>query len=482
MHEDSAPRDGGSPEAGDGRRPPVSVLLYVHDGGEYLDAALRSILAQTHTDLELVVVDDGSTDSTPAVLAAAAARDPRVRVHRQAARGRERLHETFNACVAHARHELLAIANADDLWDPCKLERQVDAFVADPELDICFHDARFIDAEGRHRLAGFRAVASLNPVRRLHLPALFSGDPIPNPTAVFRRSILRTIGLQEVGWVHDHQFWLKAALAGCTVLGLPDRLLAYRVHEASHSTSTAGRARVLEEQRIMARAMRARYELEDVFPDLRTAADPASRVWAHVDLARHLFHGGLVDLAAVELDAALRVVPEHPVVLAELGVVFGALGRLADARAFFERAAALGSDAAAANLAALETGAELVAKGWEGDEPPIVARLQDPDGGARRAVVPQAASLAVVPVGASPAGLQAAFVAMRAGEGPPEPLVVLTVDTAATAAVAAAYEAAEAAWPDGRDPHVELLEARPGELESLVAAHALDRPVPVPVG
>jgi hypothetical protein len=169
-------------------------------------------------------------------------------------------------------------------------------------------------------------------------------------------------------------------------------------------------------------------------------------------------------------------------VLAELGVVFGALGRLTDARAFFERAAALGSDGAAANLVALATGGELVARGWEGDEPPIVARLEDPHGGARRVVVPRAASLAVVPIGASPAGLLATFAAMRAGGGPPEPLVVLTGDTAATAAVAAAYAAAEAACPDGRDPHVELLEARPGELESLVAAHALDGPVPVAVG
>jgi hypothetical protein len=245
----------------------VSILLYVHDGGRYLGAAIDAIRAQTHDDWELCVVDDGSTDATASILAAASA-DPRVRIEHQQARGRDRLHETFNRCLAMARHDLLAVANADDVWLPGKLAAQVAFLEAEPAVDVCWHDATFIDAAGRVTLGGFRRIPSGNVHRNLRARDFVTSNPVPNPTTVFRRSLLSVVGVQEVGWMHDYQFWFKAAARRCEFAGLPDRLIRYRVHEGSHSTSAQRAARIGTERRAVAAAMIERIGLEGLYPEL----------------------------------------------------------------------------------------------------------------------------------------------------------------------------------------------------------------------
>ena len=101
--------------------PRVSVVMPVRDGERFLREALDSTLAQTLDDLELIVVDDGSTDGTPGTLADAAQRDPRVRVERQEPGG---LTVALNAGCALAEAALIARMDADDVMLPDRLERQ----------------------------------------------------------------------------------------------------------------------------------------------------------------------------------------------------------------------------------------------------------------------------------------------------------------------------------------------------------------------
>lgn len=300
----------------------ISVVLYVHNGEPYLTEALESILGQSYRSIELCVLDDGSTDGTPQILADAALVDSRVRVQRQAAKGRQRLHETFNACLAMASHELVAIANADDVWRPEKLERQVAAFDADADLDICYHEATFIDADGCLLWGGFRRFDSPYDTAPPRPWQFVAGNPIPNPTVMFRKAIVRRVGLQEVGDMHDHQFWFKATIAGCRFRGLPDRLIRYRLHEASHSTATNRREAIRNAHRACSTDMVERHTIDELVPELGlcSADDSDSRAWAHSFIAGAMWSDGAFDAAGVQWRQAQRL-SDDPAIICGIGLV-----------------------------------------------------------------------------------------------------------------------------------------------------------------
>jgi glycosyltransferase involved in cell wall biosynthesis len=129
--------------------PLVSVVIPVHDGERYLGAAIESVLAQDYGPLEIIVVDDGSADASRTV---AESYPPPVRV---VSRTRGGIGAARNTGVEQAEGELLGFLDADDLWEPDKLERQLGAFAEDPRPDIVlglvqqFHSPELSDAARR---------------------------------------------------------------------------------------------------------------------------------------------------------------------------------------------------------------------------------------------------------------------------------------------------------------------------------------------
>jgi glycosyltransferase involved in cell wall biosynthesis len=101
---------------------PVTVVIPVYNGECFIDRTLASALAQTYDPLEVVVVDDGSTDRTPIIVEAAAARDNRIRLLRAQKSG---VAAARNLGITEARGKLIAPLDADDLWHPEKIARQV---------------------------------------------------------------------------------------------------------------------------------------------------------------------------------------------------------------------------------------------------------------------------------------------------------------------------------------------------------------------
>ncbi|MDE2489565.1 MAG: glycosyltransferase family 2 protein [Elusimicrobia bacterium] len=126
--------------------PKVSVVIPVYNGAATIERAVRSALAQTLRDLEVVVVDDGSTDATPEVLARIS--DPRLRVVRQANAGRSRAR---NVAVREARAPYVAMLDADDLAYPDRLARQAALLDARPEIALCGTWADWIEPDGTKR-------------------------------------------------------------------------------------------------------------------------------------------------------------------------------------------------------------------------------------------------------------------------------------------------------------------------------------------
>ena len=117
--------------------PRVSVVIPSYNHAAFVAEAVRSVLAQTLADLELVVVDDGSTDDSLAVLRGLA--DPRLQVHRQVNQG---AHAAINVGLARARGDVLAVLNSDDAYQSRRLARAVAALDSEPSSDSSARTSR----------------------------------------------------------------------------------------------------------------------------------------------------------------------------------------------------------------------------------------------------------------------------------------------------------------------------------------------------
>lgn len=186
----------------------VSVVIAVWNGERFIRDAIRSVLAQDHLGLELVVVDDGSTDGT----AAAIAEFPQVRYAHQPNAGQP---AALNHGVRLASGGLLAFNDADDLWTPGRLEAQLAAFQADPSPDVVFgHVEQFLEAD-----APFGVVSRLTEARKIQPSRLHTA-------LLVKRSAFDRIGFFRedirIGSVVD---WANRARQG----GLRERMLDFVV-------------------------------------------------------------------------------------------------------------------------------------------------------------------------------------------------------------------------------------------------------------
>lgn len=168
--------------------PLVSVILPVHNGERFIGDTLDAALQQTHPNLEVVVVDDGSSDGTRAVVEARAARDARIRLVVQPNRG---VAAARNRAVAEARGDFIAPLDADDVWEPTKIERQVRRMIeAGETTGMVYCWWMWIDPNG--------AVLDASPRWRIegHVPdALLQVNYTGNASVpLFRRRCLEEIG------------------------------------------------------------------------------------------------------------------------------------------------------------------------------------------------------------------------------------------------------------------------------------------------
>lgn len=218
-------RTGGGEES---RAPAVSVLIPVRNCAPYLDAALESLAAQTFTDFEIVLVDNGSTDGTDAVIAAWARREPRLRPFRLERPG---LSESLNFAASKARAPLLARLDGDDVALPDRLALQVEAMAKRPSLGLLGSAAELIDSSGRYVGALDRPVTDA-ALRRF----LETGCGFVHSSIMMRRAAFDAAGGYRKGLnvAEDYDLWLRMAEV-TELANLPRRLVRYRLHTASNT-------------------------------------------------------------------------------------------------------------------------------------------------------------------------------------------------------------------------------------------------------
>jgi glycosyltransferase involved in cell wall biosynthesis len=198
----------------------------------YIGEALRSALAQTFIDLEVIVVDDGSTDGTADVAAGVAAADPRVRLVRQENRG---LAGARNTALRMARGDVFALLDSDDLWEPEFLAEQLAILRARPDVDIVTGNGWMMGGARDGELA--RPCPDLRQTPEL--AAILGDERSVFVMSVFRRHVYEIVGCfdEALRTNEDYDFWLRAAISGCRFARNDRPLGHYRVRSDSLSAS-----------------------------------------------------------------------------------------------------------------------------------------------------------------------------------------------------------------------------------------------------
>ncbi|MER5780193.1 glycosyltransferase family 2 protein [Streptomyces mobaraensis] len=206
--------------------PLVSVVMPVHNSAATLGPSVRSVLAQTHTDLELLITDDASTDNSMDMLRDLAHQDERVLAEEapeQGGAGRAR-----NLAMERARGTYVAFLDSDDLWLPEKLERQL-AFAKTGDAPLTYTSYYKMDADYADEAADFVPNGRVVPARpRVDYPALLRRDYIGALTAMYDRTVLGTRLMPEMPKRQDYALWLSILRDGFEARGLTEPLAVYR--------------------------------------------------------------------------------------------------------------------------------------------------------------------------------------------------------------------------------------------------------------
>jgi glycosyltransferase involved in cell wall biosynthesis len=224
--------------------PKVSVLLPNYNYRRFLKERIQTILDQTFSDWELVIVDSYSNDGAWELIQEFAAKDSRIQISQAP---REGIYAGLNRCIRLARGEYVYVATSDDTMLPDCLEKMVAALEQHPKCDLCHTCLRIIDEEGKERAS---------PDWRQFQAARFYGDFVDKfhirfapydgilhcalymvysslTQLLIRRTVFEKVGLfrTDQGSIADFEWGMRAALV-CNILHLPETLATWRVHPA----------------------------------------------------------------------------------------------------------------------------------------------------------------------------------------------------------------------------------------------------------
>lgn len=260
--------------------PLVSVLMPAYNHASYVGEAVGSVLGQTYGNLELIAIDDASSDATWSVLQSFG--DERLRRFRHDIN--LGAHATLNEALSRARGTLVAVINSDDVYAPERLQKAVACLAANPELGACFSRYGFIDEAGRtvreadslaaefpdaaQSLGGDAAKLERNELQVLSVLARNYLHTTSN--LVCRREAVEQVGpFRNFRYVHDHEFFLRLCLRH-PIAVLPENLLGYRVHAANtlaeHAAASVAETAAMLSEFLLTHALQAMRRNHPAFP------------------------------------------------------------------------------------------------------------------------------------------------------------------------------------------------------------------------
>ncbi len=218
-------------------QPLCSILMAVRNEEKYLPAALESILRQTLTDWQLVVIDDGSTDNTTEILKSYADRDSRIQPVYQPSNG---LVPALILGTQKCYSDFIARMDGDDICHPQRLEKQYRFLQDNPETSLVATNIRYFPS---HIVQGgmrhYEHWQNSLVTHDLILRDLFVESPFTQPSIMYRKTAVESVGgYRDIGWAEDYDLWLRLALSKHQLARIPETLFFWREH-ADRLTHTA---------------------------------------------------------------------------------------------------------------------------------------------------------------------------------------------------------------------------------------------------
>jgi glycosyltransferase involved in cell wall biosynthesis len=293
--------------------PIITVVIPVYNGEAYLAEAVESVLAQTWPALEVIAVDDGSTDRSAEIIAGWGSQ--LVAIH-QENRG---VAAARNAGIQRAGGQFVAFLDQDDWWLPEKIEKQLAVFHADDRIGLVHTGVDHYDQSSGRMTGPLAPDARPELMVGDCLDRLLLGNPVYNSSVAVRASVLREVGLCDTeirgNTVQDYDLWLRIARRAAFGF-VPEPLVVFRVHEGQGTWDR--RPMLSEEARLLERVIAAegaaargdlRRRMADLYRRLGTAhLDAGDRGLARRSFARslrwHATAGAAVRWAACLLPAA----------------------------------------------------------------------------------------------------------------------------------------------------------------------------------
>lgn len=284
---------GGTPELAPRSRPLVSVVVPSYNHGRYVQAAVRSVLDQSYGHVELIVIDDGSTDDSLDILERLGGD---FRLESQANAGQA---ATLNRGWAMARGEILSYLSADDLLMPHAVATAVEYLRQSPGTVMVYGDFDLIDEHA-------------SVLRRVRAPDFDYFDMVvrtacpPGPGVFFRRAAHEAAGGWNPGFRQwpDYDYWLRLGLQG-TFERIPQALAAFRMHDQSQTLSRVSFERAEEPTRVV----RGYFEANANIPAHIRRAKKTALSYAEVASAQLHFRAGRLRAAATHLWTAAKLDP-----------------------------------------------------------------------------------------------------------------------------------------------------------------------------
>ncbi|MEY2926560.1 MAG: hypothetical protein RL367_1037 [Pseudomonadota bacterium] len=204
-------------------QPAISVAMSVYNNADFLALAIESILAQTFEEFEFLILNDGSSDESGAIIDRYAAQDSRIRaIHRD----NQGLIVSLNELIGESRAPLIARMDGDDVALPDRFEKQIEFLRSHPDYGVTSTWTDDIDGDGNPYLVSGKEP----PVTHADfLAAIDDGPLLCHPSVLYRRDLVQQVGGYHAAFKHceDYDLWLR--LAAVTKLGsIPERLMQYR--------------------------------------------------------------------------------------------------------------------------------------------------------------------------------------------------------------------------------------------------------------
>ena len=213
--------------------PAVSVIMPVYNSEKFLEESADSVLSQQYDSLELLMIDDGSTDTSRDIIRKLAAKDQRVKpLFLQSNAGSA---GARNAGIKEASGRFIAFLDSDDIWLPTKLAAQL-PFMQEAGVPVSFTAYRKMNSSGK-------LMGTVRVPEKVNYHNLLKTNSIGMLTAVFDREMVGSRQLPEIRLQHDYALWLQILRDDHVAHGLNRVLAHHRIHGSSISRNKADAAR-----------------------------------------------------------------------------------------------------------------------------------------------------------------------------------------------------------------------------------------------